>query len=101
MVSVSFDMLSSFPRAGPRCNPKKPPAHCPPTLACMLGGESAPVGLQGLRLLRGGAYTRPPPGGFSGGQRTMATGGDRIGLADGKLAVPDRPIIPFIEGDGI
>ena len=28
--------------------------------------------------------------------------GDRITLAgDGRLAVPDRPIIPFIEGDGI
>jgi isocitrate dehydrogenase len=31
----------------------------------------------------------------------MGTGGDKIGLVDGKLAVPDRPIIPFIEGDGI
>jgi isocitrate dehydrogenase len=26
--------------------------------------------------------------------------GARISLVDGKLAVPDRPIIPFIEGDG-
>jgi isocitrate dehydrogenase len=31
----------------------------------------------------------------------MAASGDRISLADGKLAVPNRPIIPFIEGDGI
>ncbi len=27
--------------------------------------------------------------------------GERIKIADGKLAVPDRPIISFIEGDGI
>jgi isocitrate dehydrogenase len=27
--------------------------------------------------------------------------GQEIGWSDGKLSVPDRPIIPFIEGDGI
>jgi isocitrate dehydrogenase len=27
--------------------------------------------------------------------------GQEIGWADGKLTVPDRPILPFIEGDGI
>src|SRR5271155_4872441 len=26
--------------------------------------------------------------------------GEKIHLADGKLQVPDRPIVPFIEGDG-
>ena len=26
--------------------------------------------------------------------------GDRIRLAGGKLSVPDKPIVPFIEGDG-
>jgi len=26
--------------------------------------------------------------------------GERIGLSGGKLSVPDRPVIPFIEGDG-
>jgi isocitrate dehydrogenase len=26
--------------------------------------------------------------------------GERIGISDGKLRVPDRPIVPFIEGDG-
>src|SRR5271169_3672563 len=26
--------------------------------------------------------------------------GQRIDYADGKFSVPDRPIIPFIEGDG-
>ena len=26
--------------------------------------------------------------------------GERIILKSGKLAVPDRPIIPYIEGDG-
>jgi isocitrate dehydrogenase len=31
----------------------------------------------------------------------MVASGERITLADGKLAVPNRPIIPFIEGDGI
>jgi isocitrate dehydrogenase len=31
----------------------------------------------------------------------MVPAGDRIGLADGKLSVPNRPVIPFIEGDGI
>ena len=30
----------------------------------------------------------------------MVASGERITLADGKLAVPNRPIIPFIEGDG-
>ena len=27
--------------------------------------------------------------------------GDKIGFIDGRLSVPDRPFIPFIEGDGI
>ncbi|MBS0558017.1 MAG: NADP-dependent isocitrate dehydrogenase [Proteobacteria bacterium] len=31
---------------------------------------------------------------------TPPTGGEKIRIADGKLNVPDRPIIPFIEGDG-
>src|SRR5262245_25090327 len=26
--------------------------------------------------------------------------GDKIALRDGRLAVPDQPIVPFIEGDG-
>src|SRR4029077_2520161 len=26
--------------------------------------------------------------------------GDKISIANGKLEVPDRPILPFIEGDG-
>jgi isocitrate dehydrogenase len=30
----------------------------------------------------------------------MVVSGDRIDLADGKLVVPNRPTIPFIEGDG-
>jgi isocitrate dehydrogenase len=32
---------------------------------------------------------------------TPPRGGDKISLSDGRLQVPDRPIIPFIEGDGI
>ena len=28
------------------------------------------------------------------------TGGEKIRIVDGKLRVPDRPVIPFIEGDG-
>ena len=31
---------------------------------------------------------------------TSPTRGDRISFIDGKLCVPDNPIIPFIEGDG-
>jgi isocitrate dehydrogenase len=31
---------------------------------------------------------------------TPPVGGQRITIRDGKLQVPDRPIIPFIEGDG-
>ncbi len=31
---------------------------------------------------------------------TPPTGGQRITIKNGKLFVPDRPIIPFIEGDG-
>ena len=30
----------------------------------------------------------------------VAAAGERISLVDGKLAVPNRPIVPFIEGDG-
>jgi len=30
----------------------------------------------------------------------VPAGGERIGIANGKLRVPDQPIIPFIEGDG-
>ena len=29
-----------------------------------------------------------------------ALSGERIGIQGGTLSVPDRPIIPFIEGDG-
>ena len=31
---------------------------------------------------------------------TVPAEGARIGVRDGKLQVPDRPIVPFIEGDG-
>jgi isocitrate dehydrogenase len=31
---------------------------------------------------------------------TQAPQGDKIHIANGKLVVPDRPIVPFIEGDG-
>src|SRR3984885_7747324 len=31
---------------------------------------------------------------------TIPTDGQAITLSDGKLTVPDRPILPFIEGDG-
>ena len=30
----------------------------------------------------------------------MATQGDAITISQGKLSVPDHPVIPFIEGDG-
>lgn len=30
----------------------------------------------------------------------VPTGGEKISIKDGKLSVPDNPIIPFIEGDG-
>ena len=33
-------------------------------------------------------------------QATVPEGGERISIADGELRVPDRPIVPFIEGDG-
>ncbi|MFN2216372.1 MAG: isocitrate/isopropylmalate family dehydrogenase, partial [Anaerolineales bacterium] len=31
---------------------------------------------------------------------TIPKGGEKITLKDGKLQVPDNPVIPFIEGDG-
>ena len=31
---------------------------------------------------------------------TVPEGGERISISGGKLRVPDRPIVPFIEGDG-
>ena len=34
-------------------------------------------------------------------QLTVPKEGERIGFVDGQLAVPDEPIIPVIEGDGI
>ena len=34
-------------------------------------------------------------------QLTVPTEGERIGFADGQLVVPNKPIIPVIEGDGI
>ncbi|MEI6893235.1 MAG: NADP-dependent isocitrate dehydrogenase [Colwellia sp.] len=34
-------------------------------------------------------------------QITIPTAGDKITFIDGKLSVPNNPIIPFIEGDGI
>ena len=34
-------------------------------------------------------------------QLTVPTEGERVGLVDGQLAVPNEPIIPVIEGDGI
>jgi len=34
-------------------------------------------------------------------QIIIPTTGDKITVVDGKLSVPNNPIIPFIEGDGI
>ena len=34
-------------------------------------------------------------------QLTVPTEGERIGLVDGRLVIPNTPIIPVIEGDGI
>ena len=34
-------------------------------------------------------------------QLTVPTEGERIGFTDGQLVVPNKPIIPVIEGDGI
>ena len=34
-------------------------------------------------------------------QLTPPAGGEKITIADGVLQVPDKPIVPFIEGDGI
>ena len=31
----------------------------------------------------------------------IPTAGEKITMTDGKLIIPDNPIIPFIEGDGI
>jgi isocitrate dehydrogenase len=33
-------------------------------------------------------------------QFKVPTGGEKITIKDGKLQIPDRPIIPFVEGDG-
>ena len=30
----------------------------------------------------------------------IPAGGEKITIANGRLKVPDRPVIPFIEGDG-
>src|SRR5512136_958599 len=30
----------------------------------------------------------------------VPAGGEKISIKDGKLVVPDKPIIPFVEGDG-
>ncbi len=44
------------------------------------------------------AIRGPIPG--EGGQETVETGG-LVDFKDGRLVVPDRPVIPYIEGDGI
>src|SRR5690606_27556795 len=54
------------------------------------------------------ASIRPPSSFPSFGVSSMATAvklnvppqGEKITIKDGKLSVPDQPIIPFIEGDG-
>ena len=33
-------------------------------------------------------------------QLTPPAGGEKITIANGKLTVPDHPVIPYIEGDG-
>src|SRR5438270_2969551 len=33
-------------------------------------------------------------------QHSQVPAGDKIAISGGKLQVPDRPIVPFIEGDG-
>src|SRR5437764_11654947 len=33
-------------------------------------------------------------------QHSQVPAGDKISIAGGKLQVPDRPVVPFIEGDG-
>ena len=33
-------------------------------------------------------------------QHAKVPAGEKIGIANGKLRVPDHPIVPFIEGDG-
>jgi isocitrate dehydrogenase len=40
-------------------------------------------------------------GKYVASQTQSATQGERITIADGVLHVPDHPIVPFIEGDGI
>ena len=37
---------------------------------------------------------------MTGAALTPPAGGEKITIANGKLTVPDQPIIPFIEGDG-
>ena len=36
----------------------------------------------------------------SSNKPTPPTGGEKIKIENGKLVVPDRPVIPFVEGDG-
>src|SRR5580658_5210454 len=38
---------------------------------------------------------------MSDSKPTPPTGGSKITITDGKLHVPNQPIVPFIEGDGI
>src|SRR5438477_4342149 len=50
-------------------------------------------------------WSRPPPSPAKGMAMASAapkipSGGEPITLRDGRLQVPDRPIVPFIEGDG-
>jgi isocitrate dehydrogenase len=37
---------------------------------------------------------------MAGAKPVVPSDGSKISLVDGKLSVPDRPVIPFIEGDG-
>src|SRR3954462_6800204 len=40
------------------------------------------------------------PGAAMPYQHAKVPAGDKISISGGKLSVPDRPIVPFIEGDG-
>src|SRR5215203_5410309 len=40
------------------------------------------------------------PGASMPYQHAKLPAGDKISISNGKLQVPDRPVVPFIEGDG-
>src|SRR6516165_7456862 len=70
----------------------EPEAEAKAALACA-SGSSRHIVTAKIPRITPGALSMPY-------QHSQVPAGDKISISNGKLQVSDRPIIPFIEGDG-